>query len=94
MPPGMWTVDYIGQARGPCKACKCEWYQWNPNKLRPERGDDGDTTITEWFLNDYDSLRCQSCKCKFSDHKSLGPVCKPAGFHPGINEADVNALMS
>jgi len=92
-PPGMWTVDYIGQARGKCKGCKCEWYQWNPNKLRPERGDSGDATITEWFLNDYDSLNCQACKCKFNQHTSLGPVNKPAGFYPGINEADVNAMM-
>lgn len=94
-PPGMWTVDYIGTARGACKACsRCEYYQWNPNRLRPEMGDDGGATITEWFLNDYDSLRCHACRCAFSDHRSLGAVNKPAGFFPGLSEHDANALLS
>lgn len=59
----------------------------------PERGDDGDATITEWFLNDYSSLRCQSCKCEFGDHVILAQVNKPAGFYPGMNEDDVNSLL-
>lgn len=93
-PAGMWTVDYIGNARGPCQSCRrCEYYTWNPNRLRPDQGDDGGTTITEWFLNDYTALSCHGCGCMFSDHKSLGPVNKPAGFYPGLSEEDANALL-
>lgn len=94
LPPGMWTIDYIGNARGACRSCRCPHYVWNPSKLRPERGDDGEATITEWFLNDYSALNCQVCKCAFSDHRNLGMVNKPAGYHPGLNEEDLNALLA
>mmetsp|Transcript_74534 Transcript_74534/g.129244 ORF Transcript_74534/g.129244 Transcript_74534/m.129244 type:complete len:666 (+) Transcript_74534:42-2039(+) len=94
LPPGKWTVDYLGEARGKCKKCNCEWYRWNPNKLRPERGDDGDATITEWFLNDYSSLACQVCKCPYQSHVGLGHLLKPAGFTWDTDATDVDALIN
>jgi len=89
LPEGDWTIDYLGQARGACKACgTCRWYQWSPSAL-PEGGDLEGASMAQL----YSFLRCQACKCDFLDHRSICVLDKPAGYHPRLDEAGVSQLV-